>query len=49
MHDHEQLKHFLDAASLSAAFGSLLGWLPHLAALLSIIWSLIRIYDRFNK
>lgn len=38
-------KHVLDMASISTAFATLMGWLPHLAALASLIWSCIRIYE----
>jgi len=41
----EHTKHFLDAASISAAFASLAGWLPAIAALASVVWSCIRIYE----
>lgn len=42
MHD---LKNFLDAASIGTALATLAGWLPHLAAAASLVWSLIRIYE----
>ncbi|MDQ2066734.1 hypothetical protein Q9295_10125 [Xinfangfangia sp. CPCC 101601] len=34
-----------DVAAGSAALGSYLAWLPETAALLAIIWTLIRIYE----
>lgn len=42
MHD---IKHGLDAASIGTALAALAGWLPHLAAAASLVWSLIRIYE----
>ena len=41
MHDH--IKHGLDATAAATAFASFLGWLPSIAALLSIIWLAIQI------
>jgi hypothetical protein len=43
MHDH--LKHLFDGLSIGAAFGSLFGALPHIAALASLVWTVIRIYE----
>ena len=34
-----------DLAAGAGAIGSVLGWLPEIAALLAIIWTLIRIYE----
>lgn len=34
-----------DATALGVVFGSLVGWLPAIAALLSIIWTGLRIYE----
>ena len=34
-----------DALSISAIVATLVGWLPAIAALLSIIWTAIRIYE----
>lgn len=42
MHD---LKHSLDIASIGTALATLAGWLPHVAAAASLVWSLIRIYE----
>jgi hypothetical protein len=41
----EQVKHWLDLASLSTILATLMGWLPHVAAALSIVWTGIRIYE----
>ena len=42
---NEHTKHAIDWASVSIAFGTLLQVLPSIAAALSIIWSVIRIYE----
>jgi len=41
----EHAKHVLDAAAIATAFGTLVKMLPALAALLSILWSAIRIWE----
>lgn len=41
----EHIKHWLDGLSVAAALGSLVAWLPPVAALLSIVWTLIRISE----
>lgn len=43
MNDHD--KHIIDALSISAMLTSLIGWLPAVAALFSIIWTAIRIWE----
>jgi hypothetical protein len=47
MKDHlnEGTKHVLDGLSLLTVLGTLIDWLPAVAALLSIIWTLLRIYE----
>jgi hypothetical protein len=47
MKDHlnEGTKHVLDGLSLLTVLGTLVDWLPAVAALLSIIWTLLRIYE----
>lgn len=42
---HDQTKHLIDWASIATVFGTLMQILPSLAALFSIVWSLIRIYE----
>jgi hypothetical protein len=39
------LKHCLDAAAIGTVVATIAGWLPAVAAGLSIIWTLIRIYE----
>lgn len=39
----EPLKQTLDAAAYAGVVGTILGWLPHIAAALSIVWLLIQI------
>lgn len=41
----EQLKHIGDALSVGTVLGALMHWLPPLAALFTIIWTAIRIYE----
>jgi hypothetical protein len=47
MKDHlsESSKHVLDGLSLLTVLGTLVNWLPAVAALLSIIWTTLRIYE----
>ena len=35
----------LDALSISVVLGTLVAWLPAIAALVSIVWGCIRIYE----
>jgi hypothetical protein len=44
-HTSEVVKHVVDAASIFTVIGTLANWLPSIAALFSIIWSVIRIYE----
>ena len=44
-HIDEHTKHVIDWTSIGVAFGSLVQILPSIAAALSIVWSLIRIYE----
>jgi hypothetical protein len=44
-HLNEGTKHVLDGLSLITVIGTLMNWLPAVAALLSIIWTLLRIYE----
>lgn len=41
----EHIKHWLDIASVGTAIGTIIGWFPHVAAGLSIIWTGLRIYE----
>jgi hypothetical protein len=42
---NEQAKTLTDAFSLAIVGGTLVEWLPAVAALLSIVWSLIRLWE----
>lgn len=44
-HIDDHTKHFIDWTSIGVAVGSLMQILPSIAALLSILWSIIRIYE----
>ena len=39
------VKHFMDWLSLSAALGTLMGWIPEIGAFFPIIWYGIKIYE----
>jgi hypothetical protein len=41
----ERLKHVIDMASIGTVISTLAGWLPSLAALASLIWTAIRIWE----
>ncbi len=38
-------KHLFDGLSIGTVLATIAGWLPAVAALLSIIWTLIRLYE----
>lgn len=42
---HEAEKAALDAVAIGAWIGALAGWLPAIAAALSIVWTVIRICE----
>jgi len=44
-HMDEPTKHAIDAASIFTAVGSVLQWLPEVAAIFTIVWTGIRIYE----
>ena len=44
-HIDDHTKHVIDWTSIGVAFGSLVQILPSIAAALSIVWSIIRIYE----
>lgn len=44
-HTSEVAKNVVDAVSLATVIGTLSNMLPSIAALFSIIWSIIRIYE----
>lgn len=41
----EHLKQVADVVSVTTIFGTLMGILPSVAAVLSIVWSLVRLYE----
>ena len=45
VHIDEPVKHFIDLISISTVLATLTAWLPPIAALLSIIWTALRIYE----
>ena len=44
-HLQESTKHVLDTASIATAVGTVMQILPAIAALFTIIWTTIRIYE----
>ena len=44
-HMDEPTKHLLDGVSVVTVMGTLMSWLPSIAALFTIIWTAIRIYE----
>ncbi len=42
---HETTKHIIDALSVVTMLGTLMQWLPSVAALVTIVWTSIRIYE----
>jgi hypothetical protein len=44
-HLQESTKHILDTASIATAVGTMMQVLPAIAALFTIIWTCIRIYE----
>jgi len=45
MNHHETAKQAADALSIATVLGTLMSWLPAAAALASLVWSIIRIYE----
>lgn len=45
MHVSESAKHLGDALSVVTVLATLAAWLPPLAALFTIVWTSIRIYE----
>ena len=41
----ETTKYMIDALSLATVLGTIMSWLPAVAAVFTIIWTLIRIYE----
>lgn len=41
----EPTKHLIDGISVATVMGTLMSWLPAIAALFTIIWTVIRIYE----
>lgn len=44
-HLQESTKHIIDTASIATAVGTMMQLLPAIAALFTIIWTTIRIYE----
>ena len=44
-HVDNHTKHLIDGVSVVTVMGTLMSWLPSIAALFTIIWTAIRIYE----
>jgi len=44
-HMNESSKHIIDGLSVATVLGALTAWLPPIAALFTIIWTAIRIWE----
>ena len=44
----DNIKHVTDVAAITTVVGTLTAWLPPIAALLSIVWTLLRIWEMFT-
>jgi len=42
---NDQAKVIIDASSIAVVAGTLIDWLPAVAALASLVWTTIRIYE----
>ena len=47
-HMNDNIKHVADIASGLTVVGTLTAWLPPIAAALSIIWTLLRLYEMLS-
>lgn len=45
----EAIRHIGDAVSIGVVCATLASWLPSVAAALSIVWTVLRIYDWFRS
>lgn len=43
--NQEIVKTGLDGLSITTVVGTFLGWVPHIAAILSVVWMAIRIFE----
>jgi len=44
-HPIEHSKHIVDVVAAGTTVGTLAGWLPAIAAVFTIVWTAIRIYE----
>lgn len=45
---NESIKSYLDWVAMGNVVATVMGFLPHIAALLTIVWTGIRIYEYFK-
>ena len=43
--DNHPVKQAIDVLSVTTVAGTLIGWLPHIAAFFSIVWGVMRCYE----
>jgi hypothetical protein len=41
----EDLKHVVDGASVGTVVATIAGWLPEIAALFTIVWTAVRLWE----
>ena len=46
---NDSVKVTIDAVAVANVVATIVGWLPAIAALMSIVWLGIQMYDRFKK
>lgn len=46
-HELEPIKQIVDIASVGATLAALMTWLPPIAAVLSVVWGILRIYESY--
>lgn len=45
LHMNDHAKHVIDALAITTTVATIVQWLPSIAALLTVIWTAIRIYE----
>lgn len=41
------MKHFFDFGALTITLGTMFSWLPHITALLALIWMIFRVWEGY--
>lgn len=45
--DNDGVWHIVDLSAVGLAIATFFGWLPNIAALLTVIWMVLRIYEAY--